>query len=128
MKQAILAAFIALLAVSLAAAVPPDTEDRDIRVIRKAVKEDPASGPGQEAKWFKLLVVDAKSHKDKVKITLPISVVEALVNCSRDHRLRLRDEDCEVDLKTLLKDLKKAGPLAIIEVCEDGEVIKVWLE
>jgi hypothetical protein len=128
MKKTVLLTLIAILATSLAAAGRPGCEDKDIQVIKKAVKENPAYEPGREAKWFKVLVVDAKTNKDKVKITLPISVVEALIRCSNDHHLRIRDEDCEIDLKALLAELKKAGPLALIEVCEDDEVVKVWLE
>jgi len=128
MKKTVLLTLIAILATSLAAAGRPGFEDKDIQVIKKAVKEKPAYEPGPEVKWFKVLVVDAKTNKDKVKITLPISVVEALVRCSDDHHLRIRDEDCEIDLKALLAELKKAGPMAIIEVSEDDEVVKVWLE
>jgi hypothetical protein len=128
MKRTLLAALIAVLVASFAAAGPPGGEDKDLQAIKRAVKASPAPEPGQEAKWFKVLVVDTKTNKDKVKITLPIAVVEALIRCSDDHHLRLRDEDCEIDLKGLLAELKKAGPLAIVEVCEDDEVIKVWLE
>ncbi|MDH4197538.1 MAG: hypothetical protein OEW05_09045 [Candidatus Aminicenantes bacterium] len=128
MRKTLLATLIALLAVSLAAAGRPNVEDRDIQVIKKAVKENAAYQPGQEVKWLKVLVVDAKTKKDRVKITLPISVVEALIRCSDDHHLRIHDEDCEIDLKALLAELKKAGPMALIEVCEDGGLVKVWLE
>ncbi len=130
MKKSALLTLIAVLAVSLAAAGRPsaEDEDKDIQVVRKAVKESPASASGREAKWFKVLVVDTRTNRERVKITLPISVVEMLIRCSNDHHLRLHDEDCEIDLKALLSELKKAGPLAIIEVCEDDELVKVWLE
>lgn len=128
MKKTVLFTLVVFLAMTLAAAGRPTPEDRDIRIIKKAVKEYPATESGREARLFKVLVVDARTKKDKVKITLPISVVEALIQCSDDHHLRIHDEDCDIDLKALLAELKKVGPMTVVEVREDHEVVKVWLE
>ncbi len=100
----------------------------DFQVIKKAVKENPNYEAGKEVKWFKVLVTDTKTNKDKVKVTLPISVVEILLECSHGKNLRIHSEECDIDLKALFTELKKLGPMVLIEVFEEDEIIKVWLE
>lgn len=104
-------------------------DDRvDFQAIKKAVKDNPSYEPGKDVKWFKVLVTDAKTNKDKVKITLPLALVEAFVKCADNKHLRIDDGDCDIDFEALLAELKKVGPMALIEVYEDDEIVKVWLE
>ena len=35
---------------------------------------------------------------------------------------------CDFDLKKILKVLKKNGPMTLVEVEEDDELIKIWFE
>ena len=56
----------------------------DIQAIKKAVKENPNYKAGEEVKWFKVLVMDNKTKKDRVKITLPVSVIETFLKCSNE--------------------------------------------
>jgi len=126
-------AFLTLAALFLAAAAAvaapaPDVRDDDMQAIKKAVKENPAYEAGKDVKWFKVLVTDTKTNKEKAKITLPIALVEAFVKCTDDKHLRLRDHGCDIDFGVLLAELKKVGPMAIIEVVEEDEMIKVWFE
>ena len=100
----------------------------DYQVIKRAVKENPNYKPGKEAKWFKVLVTDSKTNKVQVKVTLPISVVEIFLQCADDKRLRIDHDDCEIDLKEVFKELKELGPMALIEVCQEDETVKIWLE
>jgi hypothetical protein len=102
--------------------------DDDIQAIKKAVKENPQYDPGKEAKWFKVLVTDAQTKKDKVKITLPISLVEIFMKCADNKNLRIDRDEYDIDLKELFAELKKVGPMALIEVYEDDEIVKIWLE
>jgi len=99
-----------------------------IQAIRKAVKENPMYNAGSEAKWFKVLITDTRTKKDKVKITLPISLVELFIKCSHEKNLRVNRHDYDLDLKELFTELKKIGPMALVEICEDDELVKVWLE
>jgi hypothetical protein len=125
------ATFLALAAFALAIALGgialAESHD-DIQAIKKAVKENPNYEPGKEVKWFKILVTDNKAGKDKVRITLPISLVEAFVKCAGDKHLRLDKGECDIDFDELLTELKKVGPMAIVEIYEDDETVKVWLE
>ncbi len=100
----------------------------DFKIFQRALKDNPRTEAGKDAKWFKLLVTDAHSKRDRVKITLPLSLVEAALRFVDDCDVIFDHEDCDINVKALLKELKKAGPMALIEVYEDGEIIKIWLE
>jgi hypothetical protein len=121
----------AVLALSLALAVPAAAQESsgDAQAVKKAVKENPEYNAGKPAQWFKVLVTDSKSGKDKVRITLPIALVEAFARCSEGHRnLRIDREGLDIDLGQLFAELKKLGPMMFIEVYEDDETVKIWLE
>jgi len=100
----------------------------DFQAIQKAVKQNPAYEEGKEAKWFKVLITDTKTGKDTVRITLPLALVEALVKCADDKSMKVKDHGCDIDLKALFAELKKVGPMALIEIMDEGALIKVWLE
>lgn len=102
--------------------------DDDIQAIKKAVKENPQYKPGTEAKWFKVLVMDTRTNKDKVKITLPVSLIELVMRCTHDKHLMVNRDEYDIDLKELFEELKRLGPTALIEVYEDEELVKIWLE
>jgi hypothetical protein len=122
-------AVLAVLAVALVAAPALRAQNHDdFQAIQKAVKQNPAYEPGKEVQWFKVLITDTKTGKDKVRITLPLSLIELLVSCSDDKPMKLNEGKCDVDLKTLFAELKKVGPMALIEIMDEGALIKVWLE
>ena len=100
----------------------------DLQAIKKAVKENPAYEPGKDVKWFKVLITDTRTNKDTVRITLPIALVEAFVKCADNKHLRIDGEHCDIDFQELLVELKKVGPMALVEVYDHDEVVKVWLE
>lgn len=100
----------------------------DLQAIKKAVKKNPGYEAGKEVKWFKVLVTDNRTKKDKVKITVPISLIEFFIKCAHDKHLKINRDECEIDLKELFKELKKLGPTVFIEVVEDNETVKVWFE
>ncbi len=104
-----------------------DSRD-DLQAIKKAVKENPAYEAGKEVKWFKILVTDNKTGKDKVKVTMPIAIVEIFLRCADDEHLRMKESGCDIDLAAVFKELKAMGPMALIEVYEDDETVKIWLE
>jgi hypothetical protein len=128
MKKTTLAA-LAILAVAFVA-VPTlrAGHGNDFQAIQKAVKQNPSYEKGKEVTLFKLLITDTKSGKEEVRITLPISLVEALINCADGKHMRFHDEGCDIDLKALWADLKKAGPMSLIEIKDEDALIKVWLE
>jgi len=126
-KIAIVMVIIIAFMIILANFLLADMSD-DYRVIKKAVKENPGYEAGKEAKWFKVLVIDNRTKKNKVEITLPLALVEIFLRCTEDKDLKIKREQCDLDLKELFRELKKLGPMALIEIYEDGETVKVWLE
>ncbi len=112
----------------LAAPVMRAERNDDFKAIQKAVKQNPAYEEGKEAKWFKVLITDTKSGKERVKVTLPLSLVELLASCTGDKPMNLGEGHCNVDFKTLFAEMKKLGPMALIEIVDEDALVKVWLE
>lgn len=81
---------------------------------------------GKSVSVLKILVTNSKTGKATVKVTIPLSLAELVANCEGEH-FNLHDH-CQVDLKKILSELKKNGPMTLIEVEEDDETVKIWLE
>ncbi|MGD2244942.1 MAG: hypothetical protein PVI11_00185 [Candidatus Aminicenantes bacterium] len=128
-KAAILILILFVLAVVLPSLLLADGND-DLQKIKKAVKKNPDYKPGQEVQWFKVLITDNDTGKAKVKVTLPIAVVETLLACAHDNHVKFHDDDCDIDFKELFTELKKHGPMVFIEINDDDEnvSVKVWFE
>lgn len=128
-KAAIIVLILFVLAVVLANLLLASGND-DLQKVRKAVKKNPDYKPGQEVQWFKVLITDNDTGKTKVKVTVPIALVEILLECAHDNHVKFHDHDCDIDLKKLFRELKKLGPMVFIEIYDDDEnvSIKVWFE
>ncbi len=129
-KKATLAVAVVVALAAILAAAPsrPAGPQNDFQAIKKAVKDNPAFEAGKEVKWFKVLVTDAKTNKDRVRITLPLALVEIVVRHTEGKHLKLGDSHRDIDLGALFAELKKLGPMALIEIFEDDEIVKIWLE
>ena len=124
---------LALFAIIALAAPAVAANRNDFKVIQSAVKKSPNPEyvEGREVRWFKVLITDSKSSEAKVKLTLPVALIELILSCDDTRHVKIHDDKhgrCEVDLKALWTELKKAGPMSIIEIEDDGAVVKVWLE
>ena len=128
MKKTAVAIITVIALTFLAAPVLRAERATDFQAIQKAVKQNPAYEEGKEVKWFKVLITDTKTGKDKVRVTLPLALIEALIKCSDDKDMKFKEHGCDVDLKVLFAELKKVGPMALIEITDEGALIKVWLE
>ena len=126
-KVASLVLIFFVLGVFLPNLLLADSKD-EIQAIKKAVKKNPDYKAGEEVKWFKVLVTDNKTKKDKVRITLPIFLIETLLKCVDEDDLKIDTHECDIDLKELLAELKRLGPTVLIEVIEDDETVKIWFE
>jgi len=102
--------------------------DDDLQAIKKAVKENPNYEAGKEAQWFKVLVTDNKTNKDVVRITVPLCLVEMFLGCTKDTKIKCHEREAELDLRAVFKKLKALGPMALMEVHEEDQTVKVWLE
>lgn len=128
MKKILLITAMVLGILFLTVELFPAADKDDYQVIKKAVQETSKVEPVKEVKWFKVLVTDTRTGKEKVKVTMPISLVEIFARCADNKEVRLGRDGCTLNLPELLAELKKVGPLAIIEVNEEDETVKVWLE
>jgi hypothetical protein len=105
----------------------------DFKIIQAAVKKSPNPGyvEGREVRWFKVLIQDSKSGHAALKLTLPVALIELILSCDDTRHVKFDDGkrgQCEVDLKALWTELKKAGPMALVQIEDEGAVVKVWLE
>jgi hypothetical protein len=128
MKKVILGPALLLGVLLLTASLSFPGDSDDYKVIKKAVQDNPKAEPSKEVKWFKLLVVDTTTGKEKVKITMPFALVEIFARCADNKRVKMGDSSTSLNIEELVAELKKAGPLSIIEVYEENEKVKIWLE
>ena len=110
----VLAVFVAAMAAPVEA-----NAEKDYKVIKKAKKSK------GELNYFKILVTDNKTKKTKVKLTLPISLLDFVADHTDGD---VKFDNCSVDIKKFLKQLKKDGETSLIEVYEDDETVKIWVE
>jgi hypothetical protein len=103
-------------------------EDFDLQTIKKAVKKNPQYKKGKEAEWFKLLIMDGDSEKDRLEITLPLSLVDLLFKCTKDKKMNIDCGEYDLDLRRLYKEIKRRGPKSLIEIRGQDGVLKIWLE
>lgn len=125
MKRTVMVIILILIFMFTTLSALSNSSDKDYKVIKKAVKKKSSSKHG-EISWFKMLVTDNFTKKVKVKITLPISIIDWLSECTKGEFNF--DNKCKINLKKILKDLKKSGQFTILEVLEDDHTVKIWVE
>lgn len=124
---AVLAAFALGLAAGPARAAG---HSHDFKVIQAAVKDGPRdrAATGREVRWFKVLIADGRAAEPQLRITLPVALIELLVASTGSRHYRFDDRHGDVDLKAVWRALKEAGPMALVQIEDEGAVIKIWLE
>jgi len=123
MKKNVMVVMIIITAFMLATLPVFGDSAQDYKVIKKASK-DKKNG---DLSFLKLTVYDTKEKKNKVKITLPLALVEILSDSEEDVKI-LDKTKSDLDLKKILSLLKKNGPMTLIEIEEDDQIVKIWLE
>ena len=103
-------------------------DEDDILTIKKAVKENPAYKPGAEIRWFKLQVTDVSTKKVKVKITVPIILINLIFDNLDSKNVKIDNGKRSLDIQEIFMELKKAGPMALIEISGEKELVKIWFE
>jgi hypothetical protein len=128
MKKLALVILAAVCLGVLAAPVLAAAEHNDFKIIQKAVKKNPAYEPGRDVRYLKILITDLRHREERISVTLPLSLIELILGCTDSRHFRVDDGDCEIDLKALYRDLKKAGPSCLIELRGEDGLLKIWLE
>ena len=103
-------------------------EDFDLKTIKKAVKKNPQYKKGKEVQWFKLLIRDSDNRRNKLEITLPISLVDLLFQCTKDKKMEIDCGDYDLDIRKLYKEVKRRGPQSLIEIRGEDGFLRIWLE
>ncbi|MBN2245929.1 MAG: hypothetical protein JW755_08795 [Candidatus Aminicenantes bacterium] len=103
-------------------------EDDDLQVIKKAVKENPRYSAQSEIRWIRLTVTDLKTNRDKVKIKFPVIIFEIIMEAADEKKMNVDCDDFDIDLRELYYELKKLGPMSLIEISSEDEQFKIWLE
>jgi hypothetical protein len=101
---------------------------KDYKVIKKAVNKGKKGDNPGELSWFKIQVTDNKTKKVKVNITLPFSLVDLVSECIDEDIDIGKDKGKKINFKKFIQELKKHGPMTLIEVYEDDETVKIWFE
>jgi hypothetical protein len=122
-RNLILVVFV--MVVFMAATLPVLGSAEEYKVIKNAVKN---KNTGGDVTWFRLEVTDKAARKATVKIKIPLSLVEMISDCA-DEAIDLKTKTkTKVDLKKILQELKKYGPMTLIEVDDEKELVKIWIE
>lgn len=128
MKKTAVTILVIVISIILLSRVTLAGEDFDLKTIKKSVKKNPQYKKGQEVQWFKLLIRDGDSKKNKLEITLPLSLVDLLFECTKNKKMDIDCGDYDLDLRRLYKELKRRGPKSLIELRGEDGVLKIWLE
>ena len=126
MKKIAIWTFAGILFVSFAAPAAGAFQQRDLKIIKKAVRENPSYRSGREVTRFNLEIRETRGHREKVRITLPLALFDLLLRCADNEHLQI--EDCDVDIRELFEEMKKAGPTALLEIEDRHGSIKIWLD
>lgn len=127
MKRTVVCSAVLLACFVLAAGLFAAAAD-DYKVIKNAVTHPDSSQAGRRnAQWFKIVVTGKEGDRENVKITLPISLVEIMLNACPEKKFKV-DHGCDIDIQRIWTDLKAAGPLSLVEIEDHGETVKIWLE
>jgi len=113
-----------VLALFVTATLPAFASAEEYRVVKNAVKNKKSNG---DVTWFKLEVKDKTANKIKVKIKIPLSLVEMFSDCEKKEKINIAGK-CDINLKKILHELKKNGPMTLIEVDDEDELVRIWFE
>ena len=97
---------------------------KDYKVLKNALKDHPVKKG--DVTWLRISVWEGK--KEKVKIKVPIALLELFTDCV-DEKVTIH-EGKKVELKEILRILTKNGPQTLIEIAgdDDDEMVKIWVE
>lgn len=110
--------------VTYTGAVQAYTND-DYKVIKNAVKKSKAKN--SDVMYFRILVKDAKTEKTKVRIRLPLSLIEFFVD-TLDENVSISRYGKKINFKTVMQLIRENGPQTLIEVTEEDHIVKIWIE
>ena len=128
MRKTALLVLVAVISCFILANLLLGIEDFDLQTIKKAVKKNPRYHADKEVRWFKMIITSKHNKKEKLQVTLPLTLVDLFFSCTNEKDLKIECDDYDLDLRKLYRELKKAGPMSLIEITGEDGILKVWLE
>jgi hypothetical protein len=128
MRKTTLLVLVVVISCFILANLLLGTEDFDLQTIKKAVKKNPLYNANKEVRWFKMIITSKHNQKEKLQVTLPLTLVDLFFDCTKERELKIDCDDYDLDLRKLYRELKKAGPMSLIEITGEDGILKVWLE
>ena len=114
---------LSALLIIFSGAAGADSND-DYRVIKNAIKKTEVKSSG--VLYFRILVKDNRTEKTKVKIKLPLNLIEFFID-TLDDDISISRYGKKIDFKTVVQLLKKNGPQTLVEVTEEDHTVKIWI-
>ena len=63
------------------------------------------------------------------RINFPnVTLVDLFFNCTKEKELKIDCDDYDLDLRKLYEELKKEGPMSLIEIKGENATLKIWFE
>ncbi len=121
MKKMLMVIFIVFLSLSIVAPLSASIPgvSGDYKIVKKGKKG------GDDPTMFKVLITE--NGKNKVKITLPLILVECMLEDSDTIDINCKSRK-NINFKKIYKALKKHGTMTIVEVEDGDETVKIWFE
>jgi hypothetical protein len=93
---------------------------------RRPPSPPPATGPGGEARWFRVRVTDMATGKTKVNVNIPMGLVNVGIKMGARFAPGLEGEQMEA----IAEALKSGATGKILEATdeEDGERVEIFVE
>jgi|GEM_PF-2567454 len=124
-KKVWLIAGLVLMLVVTVLAIGSGRSD-DYQVIQQAVKKDKVERDSSLS-FIRIEVVDKKNDKAVVKIRIPISLLDILSECDIDD-INVGSSHKKLNWKRIVEEMKKSGSATFIEVDDEDEYVKIWIE
>ncbi|GEM_PF-3756718 len=99
----------------------------DIELLRRAIQDESSLGK-EEIKWLKLMVKDVRNGEEKVKIILPVCLFEKLIRLSEEDFSEIRSENVLKETMELFNEIKTKMKGILLEIYENGKVLRIELE
>jgi hypothetical protein len=128
MRKTALLLLVAVISCLILSNLLLSKEDSDLQTIKKAIKKNPRYIANKEVRWFKIIITSKHKKREKIQVTLPLTLVDLFFNCTKEKELKIDCDDYDLDLRKLYKELKKEGPMSLIEIKVENATLKIWFE
>ena len=125
MKKTMVLSFLIIFALYMGSSMLlSDSASGDYKVIKKAMKKSKKSS---DCQWFKIEITNNKTGKTSVKVKLPLNLLESLSEHVSDN-INLGKKASGLKFKEIIEILKTYKGESIIEVEDEDETVKIWIE